>query len=63
MDYTDKRVRLKAIPENGVGVEEATVIHDYGDGMLMVQVDKQYFVDRGDDGLREVDTDQIDAVL
>jgi hypothetical protein len=63
MDYTDKRVLLKAIPENGVGEETALVLHDYNDGMLLVRVDPEFYVEEGDDGLRECSTDQIERVF
>ena len=63
MDYDGKLVRLKPMPENDVGVEVAQVLHDYGDGMLMVRVIPQYRVDQYDDGIRECDSNQVDAVL
>lgn len=63
MDYEGKRVRLRPIPENGVGIEVATVIHDYGDGMIMVEVDREFRIDKADDGLRECHVNQIGEVL
>lgn len=63
MEYMGKRVLLAAMPENGVEEEVGTVIEDYGDGMLMVDVEPKYRVDAFDDGLRECSTDQIVAFL
>jgi len=64
MDYTGKRVRLRTMPENGIHIEEtATVLEDYGDGMLMVEVDWEHKQDTYDDCLRECSVDQVKEII
>lgn len=63
MDYTGKRVRLAADAEEGFPEEIGTVLEDYGDGMLFVEIDQEYRVDEFDDGFRECSSDQVAEVL
>ena len=63
-NYDGLTVRMKTMPENGINVEEiAFVLHDYGDGMLMIKVHDEYLVDEWDDGLRECSVDQVKEVI
>lgn len=56
------RVKLKAMPENGVGEELATVIAYEGDNVYFVEIDEEYAHDKYDDCYREVTVDQIEAL-
>lgn len=58
----DQRVRLMPDEAEGWGEEFGTIEEYEGVGLYLVRVDDKYRVDAADDGLREVNDDNLEPV-
>jgi len=55
----NERVKLPAIPEDGIPEEYGVIVDVEDDDMYVVKVDDEYRDDHGDDGRRKVHADGI----